>query len=226
MGNILRNLDWSVLTDALFNAVPVLICITLHECAHGYVALKLGDTTARDMGRLSLNPIKHFDFMGFVMMAFLGFGWAKPVPIDMRRFRRPKRDMAISAAAGPLCNVLITVITLFLCGLMSPLLYRPGKAVFYLYLGLQQTAYLSLAFAVFNIIPIPPLDGSKVLYSVIPEQAYWKLMRYERYGMILLLLLVVTGVLSGPLNSAVSWLFQRLLFIAQAGSDLINLIIR
>ncbi len=226
MGNILRNLDWSVLTDALFNAVPVLICITLHECAHGYVALKLGDTTARDMGRLSLNPIKHFDFMGFVMMAFLGFGWAKPVPIDMRRFRRPKRDMAISAAAGPLCNVLITVITLFLCGLMSPLLYRPGKAVFYLYLGLQQTAYLSLAFAVFNIIPIPPLDGSKVLYSVIPEHAYWKLMRYERYGMILLLLLVVTGVLSGPLNSAVSWLFQRLLFIAQAGSDLINLIIR
>ena len=226
MGNILRNLDWSVLTDALFNAVPVLICITLHECAHGYVALKLGDTTARDMGRLSLNPIKHFDFMGFVMMAFLGFGWAKPVPIDMRRFRRPKRDMAISAAAGPLCNVLITVITLFLCGLMSPLLYRPGKAVFYLYLDLQQTAYLSLAFAVFNIIPIPPLDGSKVLYSVIPEHAYWKLMRYERYGMILLLLLVVTGVLSGPLNSAVSWLFQRLLFIAQAGSDLINLIIR
>ena len=226
MGNILRNLDWSVLTDALFNAVPVLICITLHECAHGYVALKLGDTTARDMGRLSLNPIKHFDFMGFVMMAFLGFGWAKPVPIDMRRFRRPKRDMAISAAAGPLCNVLITVITLFLCGFMSPLLYRPGKAVFYLYLGLQQTAYLSLAFAVFNIIPIPPLDGSKVLYSVIPEHAYWKLMRYERYGMILLLLLVVTGVLSGPLNSAVSWLFQRLLFIAQAGSDLINLIIR
>ena len=222
MGNILRNLDWSVLTDALINAVPVLICITLHECAHGYTALKLGDTTARDMGRLSLNPFKHFDFIGFVMMVFLGFGWAKPVPIDMRRFKHPKRDMAVSAAAGPLCNVLITVVSLFLCGLLTPLLYRPGRAVYYLYLTIQQTAYLSLAFAVFNILPIPPLDGSKVLYSVIPEGAYWKLMRYERYGMLLLLLLVVTGVLSGPLNRAVSFLFSRLLFIAQWGFDLSN----
>ncbi len=226
MGNILRHLDWSVLTDALINAVPVLICITLHECAHGFVALKLGDTTARDMGRLSLNPIKHFDFMGFVMMAFLGFGWAKPVPIDMRRFENPKRGMAISAAAGPVCNVLITVVFLFLYGLLTPMLLGNGRVLFVVYQMLYRTAYLSLAFAVFNIIPIPPLDGSKVLYSVIPERAYWTLMRYERYGMLLLVVLVVTGILSGPLDTAVSYVFDKLFTVANWGFYLANMLVR
>lgn len=114
MGNILKNLDWSVLTNLLLSALPVLICITLHECAHGVVALKLGDTTARDMGRLSLNPLKHFDIMGFLMMAIAGFGWAKPVPVDMRRFHDPKRGMALTALAGPAANILIAVVFLFL----------------------------------------------------------------------------------------------------------------
>ncbi len=225
MGNVLRNLDWSVLTDALMNVLPVLLCITLHECAHGYAALRLGDTTARDMGRLSLNPLKHFDFMGFLMMAFVGFGWAKPVPVDMRRFRRPKRDMAVTAAAGPLCNVLIAFVFLFLYGLLTPVLLHKGIRL-YIFQMIYQTAYLSLAFAVFNIIPIPPLDGSKVLYSVIPERAYWTLMRYERYGMILLVVLVVTGVLSGPLNDAVYFLFDKMFFAAHWGFKLGNLIFR
>ena len=135
MLNIWNNLDWSILTDALMSAVPVLICITLHECAHGLAALKLGDTTARNMGRLSLNPIKHFDLMGFIMMAFLGFGWAKPVPIDMRRFQNPKRDMAISAAAGPLCNLAITVVCLFLYGALTPLRSGRGSAAALVYCG-------------------------------------------------------------------------------------------
>lgn len=225
MGNILRNLDWSVLTDALENVIPVLICITLHECAHGLTALWLGDPTARNMGRLSLNPLKHFDLMGFVMMAFVGFGWARPVPIDMRNFKNPKRDMAISAAAGPACNVLITLVFLFLYGLLTPALVGRGSAALILYRMVGQTAYLSLAFAVFNIFPIPPLDGSKVLYSFLSRERYYQLMRYERYGMILLMILVVTGVLSGPLNTAVSYLFDKLFFMANLGFKLANLFI-
>ena len=222
MLNIWRNLDWSVLTDALLSAVPVLICITLHECAHGYTALKLGDTTARDMGRLSLNPIKHFDIMGFIMLAFAGFGWAKPVPIDMRRFKDPRRGMAITALAGPCANVLIAVVFLFLYGFFWRFSLN-GRVGYYLVTGLLRTASISLSFAVFNIIPIPPLDGSKVLYSFMSEESYYKLMRYERYGMILLFVLVFSGALDGTLGRAVSWVFDKLWAVAELGNRLSNL---
>ncbi len=223
MLNILKNLDWSVLTDALISALPVLVCITLHECAHGYTALLLGDTTAKDMGRLSLNPLKHFDIMGFIMMAFLGFGWAKPVPVDYRRFKSPKTGMAVTAVAGPLCNVAITLVCLFLYGLLIPLIGE-NTVGYYALLLIYRTAYLSISFAIFNFIPIPPLDGSKVLFSVLSESAYGKLMRYEKYGMVLLVVLVVTGVLSGPLSQAVSWVFDKLIVIAELGLRLGNLL--
>lgn len=223
MLNILKNLDWSVLTDALISAVPVLICITLHECAHGYAALALGDTTARDMGRLSLNPLKHFDIMGFIMMAFVGFGWAKPVPVDSSRFKSPKTGMAVTALAGPLCNVAITLVCLFFYGLLIPLI-GGSMAGHYALLLIYRTAYLSISLAIFNIIPIPPLDGSKVLFSVMSESAYDKLMRYERYGMVVLVVLVVTGVLSGPLSRAVDAVWDRLISIADLGLKLGNLL--
>lgn len=219
MLNVLRNLDWSVLTDAALSAIPVLICITLHECAHGWTALWLGDTTARDMGRLSLNPIKHFDIMGFIMMAFAGFGWAKPVPIDMRRFKNPKAGMAVTAAAGPLMNVLIAVVCLFLYGFALPALYESTWGYYALEM-VARTATLSVSFAVFNLLPIPPLDGSKVLYSFIPEQAYWKLMRYERFGMLLLIALVFLGALDSTLGVLVSWVMDKLSFLVQWGFDL------
>lgn len=222
MLNIWRNLDWSILINAAVSVIPALICITLHECAHGYTALLLGDTTAKDMGRLSLNPLKHFDIMGFVMMAFAGFGWAKPVPIDMRRFRDPKRGMAITAAAGPLTNLVIALVFLFLYGLMVPLVH--GTVGYYAALMTFRTATLSLGLAVFNVLPIPPLDGSKVLYSVISDRAYYKLMRYERYGMILLFALVLTGVLSKPLNIVLNFLLDKLAFAADLGLRLGSLI--
>lgn len=219
MLNVLRNLDWSVLTNAALSVIPVLICITLHECAHGYTALLLGDTTARDMGRLSLNPLRHFDIMGFIMMAFAGFGWAKPVPIDMRNFNDPRRGMAVTAVAGPLTNVIIAVFCLFLYGFVYPALYVSdwGDAVLAM---ISRTAVLSTSFAVFNILPIPPLDGSKVLYSFIPEQAYWKLMRYERYGMLLLIALVFTGALDGTLGRLVTAALSKLNFLVQWGFEL------
>lgn len=221
MLNVLRNLDWSVITDVLYSIIPALICITLHELSHGYVAYKLGDNTAKYMGRLTLNPIRHIDIMGLLSMVIFKFGWAKPVPVDMRNFKNPKRGMAITAAAGPISNVLISCIALFIWGL----LYVPlqsgsvGQAISQM---LYTTAYLSIALAVFNVIPIPPLDGSKVLFAVISDKMYYKLMRYERYGMILLLLLLVTGILSGPLGTATAFLFKKLFYIAIWASELVS----
>ena len=222
MIDILRNLDWSVLLRILLSVVPALLCITIHECSHGLAALKMGDTTARDMGRLSLNPFKHFDVLGFIMLATVGFGWAKPVPIDMRRFKDPKKGMAISALAGPLSNILLAVLALFLFGILYIPLWNTSAGYYVVY-TLYRTAYLSVSFAVFNIIPIPPLDGSKVLFSFISDRAYYRLMRYERYGMILLFILVFSGVIDGPLSKAVDNVFGKLMFSARLGENIFRL---
>ena len=211
-------LDWSVLTDILVYVIPALICITLHELAHGYVADRLGDHTARDAGRLSLNPIRHMDWMGMLMMVIFHFGWAKPVPVNMSRFENPKRGMAVTALAGPMMNVLITVVFLFLYGLLFKTLGGEGFVLQTIYL----TAYLSISLAIFNLIPISPLDGSKVLFSVLPDRQYAALMRYERYGMILMLLLVASGVLGRPLSTACSWVFSKLFFIAEWSYGLVT----
>ncbi len=216
---IWRGLDWSYLLDIALSVLPALICITLHECAHGWAAYRLGDDTAKRMGRLTLDPLKHIDIIGLAMMVLFRFGWAKPVPVDMRKFKNPKRDMAVTAAAGPLMNVILCLAALFLYGLTAPGAFYSGGALYYLNEGLYLTAYLSLALALFNIIPIPPLDGSKVLYSFISDRAYMQLMRYERYGMIALLALIVLSDLSGldPLSRATGWVFERLFVFADWG---------
>lgn len=216
---IWRGLDWSYLLDIALSVLPALICITLHECAHGWAAYRLGDDTAKRMGRLTLNPLKHIDIIGLAMMVLFRFGWAKPVPVDMRKFKNPKRDMAITAAAGPLMNVILCLAALFLYGLTAPGAFYRGGALYYLNEGLYLTAYLSLALALFNIIPIPPLDGSKVLYSFISDRAYMQLMRYERYGMIALLALIVLSDFSGldPLSRATGWVFEKLFVFADWG---------
>ena len=216
---IWRGLDWSYLLDIALSVLPALICITLHECAHGWAAYRLGDDTAKRMGRLTLDPLKHIDIIGLAMMVLFRFGWAKPVPVDMRKFKNPKRDMAVTAAAGPLMNVILCLAALFLYGLTAPGAFYCGGALYYLNEGLYLTAYLSLALALFNIIPIPPLDGSKVLYSFISDRAYMQLMRYERYGMIALLALIVLSDFSGldPLSRATGWVFERLFVFADWG---------
>ena len=219
--DVIGNLNWSVLTDMLLAVIPALICITLHELSHGFVAYKLGDNTAKNMGRLTLNPIKHIDIFGLIMMVVFKFGWAKPVPVNMRNFKNPKRDMAITALAGPLSNVLICCVVLFIYGLV----YLPcnlagtefaGSLLYAVYI----TAYLSIALAIFNIIPIPPLDGSKVLFSLMSDESYMKLMRYERYGMLLLLVLIVTDVLGNPLYAVTEFVFDKLFIFAEWGSAL------
>ena len=222
----IQGLDWSVPVRLLLSVLPALICITLHECAHGYAAWRLGDDTAKRAGRLTLNPIKHIDVIGLIMLVAFRFGWAKPVPVNMYNFKNPKQGMALTAAAGPLSNLMLTVIALFVYGL----LYIPlsgSEAGYYVLQTLYLTAYLSLTLALFNIIPIPPLDGSKVLYSFISERSYRKLMYYERYGMIVLMLgvLLLSRTNLDPLGRAAYWLMGKLFTAADWGFALAKLFV-
>lgn len=192
-------LNISALVELLISVGASLLCITIHETCHGLVALWLGDDTAKRQGRLSLNPLRHVDIMGLVMMALLRFGWARAVPVDPRRFRNPKLGMALTALAGPLSNILLMLIAMALR--VAALLYLPvGVAREYAVLFLELTALLSAGLAAFNLFPIPPLDGSKVLFSLLPRRWYGLLLRYERYGMLLLAVLLLTGVLDTPLT--------------------------
>lgn len=193
-----RQLDYAWLISTLITVAAALLCITFHETCHGFVAWKLGDPTAKKQGRLSLNPLRHVDIFGLIMMAVFKFGWAKPVPIDSRYFKNQKWGMAITALAGPVSNVLLAILALLLY--WPILLFTEGAVWGYVGLFFQYTALLSVGLAVFNIIPIPPLDGSKVLAVVLPDGVYEKLMRYERYGMILLMVVLYVGVLDVPLD--------------------------
>ena len=213
--------DFSYLLSILLGVIPSLMCITLHELAHGYTAFLLGDDTAKRAGRLTLNPLKHLDPIGLLMMLVFRFGWAKPVPVNMMKFRYPKRGMAVTALAGPACNLLITVVFLFLYGaLLVPFSGSQAGKVFLE--GIELTAYISLGFCIFNLIIVPPLDGSKVLFSLLPDTLYLKLMHYERYGSLVLLLLVWTGLLGKPLGKLISMVFSSLWPIAQGAFHMIN----
>lgn len=189
-----------------------LLCITFHETCHGLAAYRLGDNTAKRMGRLSLNPLKHVDLMGLIMMALFRFGWAKPVPVDMRNFKNPKAGMALTALAGPVSNVVLAYAAVVLCNFVVFLAERLGST--WLLLALAQffvyVEIISAGLAVFNVFPIPPLDGSKVLFALLSDRAYDQLMRYEKYGMGLLMALLVTGAIDRPLGAMRDWLLTWL----------------
>ena len=178
-----------LVNNVLMRIIPALLCITIHELAHGYTAYKLGDNTAKDMGRLTLNPIKHIDPIGLLMMLVMRFGWAKPVPVNMRNFKHPKWYMAVTALAGPVSNIILAMFFMLLFGLLFIALtgFAAGPMIAEI---IFNTVYISIALAIFNMLPLPPLDGSKVLFSLLPENMYYKLMRYERFGMIALLVIV------------------------------------
>ena len=189
-----------------------LLCITFHETCHGLAAYRLGDNTAKRMGRLSLNPLKHVDLMGLIMMALFRFGWAKPAPVDMRNFKNPKAGMALTALAGPVSNVVLAYAAVVLCNFVIFLADRLGNT--WLLLALAQffvyVEIISAGLAVFNLVPIPPLDGSKVLFALLSDRAYDRLMRYEKYGMGLLMALLVTGAIDRPLGAMRDWLLTWL----------------
>ena len=215
---IKNGFDFSYLLDLVSGIIPSLICITLHELSHGLVAYRLGDDTAKRAGRLTLNPLKHLDPIGLLMMLTVHFGYGKPVPVNMYRFKDPKRGMAITALAGPVSNVVITLVFLLLYGVFfSPL--GSSKVGSYVLDMLQLTAYISMGYAIFNMLPVPPLDGSKVVFSLLDEGSYRSLMRYERYGSLILLALVWSGALGRPLSAAIRWCFMHLLPISQWACD-------
>lgn len=196
----LSQLQLDYLWQMLITATSCVLCISFHETCHGLMAYWLGDPTAKRAGRLTLNPLKHIDLVGLFMLAVAKFGWAKPVPVDMRNFRNPKVGMAITALAGPLGNVVLMAVCMMLNAVcVFYLVNFQMEWIFYLQQFFIYTAVLSAGLAVFNLFPIPPMDGSKILFALLPESQYCKLMRYERYGMILLMVLLLTGVLDAPL---------------------------
>lgn len=184
----------------------VMLALSLHETAHGYVALKLGDPTAQNYGRLTLNPTKHFDPLGFLCMVLFGFGWAKPVPINARYFKNPKRGMALSAAAGPISNLLLAVIFALLWRIELEIApeYFTDKFLYNIFYWTQEFLVagitLNVGFAVFNLIPIPPFDGSRIFLILLPQELYFKIMRYERQLYAILMVALVLGVLDKPLS--------------------------
>ena len=196
-------MDWWGLLTLLIVAAASLLCITLHELSHGLAAWRLGDPTAKNAGRLTLNPIKHLDPIGLLMMLVARVGWARPVPVDMRYFRRPKRDMAITALAGPAANFATALAAVALASLIwhfAPL----GRVSLLALCFLSNMALLGVGMGLFNLIPISPLDGSKILFALLPNRAYYQILRYERFVGIALILLVLLGVFSRPLSFLMS----------------------
>ena len=210
----------SILISLIISLPVILLALSAHEAAHGYAAWKCGDYTAYSLGRLTLNPLKHLDPMGFLCMLLFGYGWAKPVPINTRAFRNPKRGMAISSLAGPLANLLI--------GLVSALLFGASTA-FYTYLTVtkagtvfllnclywltvlfQLSAMYNFLLMAFNLIPIPPFDGSRVAFVFLPPRYYFGIMRYERQ--ILIGLMIALLVLSRFGFSPFSWIADQLTY--------------
>ncbi|MBM3316141.1 site-2 protease family protein [candidate division WOR-3 bacterium] len=182
----------SNLSDLVLSAPAILFGLTIHEFSHGYVAWKLGDPTARSLGRLTLNPLAHLDPIGTLALFFFRFGWAKPVPIDPRFFRHPTRDMAISSLAGPGANLAAAAVS----GVVLRVLLAVGAGEFFVRLG-WFFVFFNLVLCFFNLIPIPPLDGSRLLLYFLPPRLASGYAMLERYGFLILIGVIVLGNLAG-----------------------------
>lgn len=211
--NILGNSSLTIpqrIMMLLMTAVTVLISLTVHEVAHGWVAYKMGDPTAKNLGRLTLDPRKHLDPIGTIMMLIAGVGFAKPVPVNSRYFKNPKLGMALTAAAGPAVNLLMaffaTAIYLLFFKLYSNAIVASSSdfavnVLFFLFYFFYFFQYLNLTLAIFNLLPIPPFDGSRIAFIFLPERLYFAVMKYERYIMLAVLFIMLSGARLGIIST-------------------------
>ena len=195
----------------LYTLPAIILALSFHELAHGYAAYKLGDITAKNDGRLSLNPLKHIDPMGLLFIVVFQFGWAKPVMVNPNNLRNPKKDMAIISMAGPLTNILLSILFFILYLLLAYNHNIPNYFVGFTHASL----IINLVLAIFNLLPIPPLDGSKVLGSLLPDNIYYKVVMYNpMVGMVILIVLMVTGILGGILGPMIQATLGLYSFVA------------
>lgn len=210
------------LIELLFVVPCVLFALTVHEVSHGYMAYRLGDPTARNMGRLTLNPMKHLDPVGTLCMILFHFGWARPVPINTRYFKKPRRDTALSAAAGPISNFIMAFLGLLVQEILFAVFVRHPATTQFAY-NLQYAALtlfsyfhiLNLSLGMFNLLPVPPLDGSRIFLTFLPAKYYFGIMQYERYIQLGLMLLLWLGFLDRPLSFLVSAISNGMQFLIE-----------
>lgn len=188
-------LDYLIKALVLFTAVPV------HECAHAWVAEKMGDDTGRKQGRITLNPFAHLTLWGSLMMILVGFGWGKPVMVDSRNFKNPKKGMVLTSLAGPASNFIMAFLSMIVYKVLAFLSFANGSNT----LGLiafvfKLTTSINISLAVFNFLPIPPLDGSKIFNAILPEKWYFTIMKYENFIFIAVIILIYSGLLDKPLD--------------------------
>lgn len=190
------------LLDLFIRLLVLIPSFTIHEMAHGWAAYLLGDRTAKDDGRLSINPVKHIDPLGLLALMIFGFGWAKPVMIDPRQFKQPKFDMAITALAGPMANFILAFISIGLYIFLAD--FKVSMIILDI---LIQLAFMNVALGVFNLLPIPPLDGSKVLGTFLPDNLYWDFINL-RNGIVIVILLSYTGILSRIITPTINFIIN------------------
>ena len=200
--DMLRGGEPFELIITFFSRLFVIFCtMPIHEYAHALIATKLGDSTPKYNGRLTLNPMAHISPMGAIMIFLCGFGYAKPVNVNPRNFKDPKKGMAFTAIAGPISNLIMGFIAIVISTIFARFYYNNPSTLFLaIYYFLYFAGVVNVNLAVFNLLPIPPLDGSRILQLLIPAKYYFKFIQYERYVVIIVFVLILSGVLSGPLS--------------------------